>query len=72
MFEKKIAKEELETFYQSKYEYFRRVSFMAAVITAFAEITYFITDCQIFGRFAWETLIPRFSILIPVAFLVLF
>ena len=71
MFEKKIAKEELETFYQSKYEYFRRVSFMAAMITAFAEITYFITDCQIFGRFAWETVVPRFSVLLPVLLLVI-
>ncbi|MBR1623963.1 MAG: GGDEF domain-containing protein [Pseudobutyrivibrio sp.] len=30
------------------------------------EITYFVSDCQLFGRFATETLIPRLAILLPM------
>lgn len=37
------------------------------VISCLASTTYFISDCQLFGRFAWETLLPRTIILIPMA-----
>ena len=64
MITKKIAKEELLDFYQSKFDYYKVVSAYCAVIIAFSEISYFFTDCQLYGRFSWETLIPRLSVLI--------
>ena len=71
MVTKKIDKTEVDVFYQSKFDYYRRPSFVAALLTGFLETTYFISDCQIFGRFAIETLIPRFFILIPLILLII-
>ncbi len=62
----KINKDELNSFYQSKFEYFRVVSGFCAMLMGLLEMTYFISDCQIFGRFAKETLLPRFIIIIPI------
>ncbi len=72
MLKNKIARENREDFYQSKYKYFRKVSGFAAILTALSEVTYFVTDCQIFGRFAAETFIPRLSILIPLVIFIIF
>ncbi len=72
MVTKKIDKAEVDEFYQAKFDYYRRPSFVAALLTGFLETTYFISDCQIFGRFAVETLIPRFFILVPLIILMLF
>ncbi|MBO6127393.1 MAG: GGDEF domain-containing protein [Pseudobutyrivibrio sp.] len=66
MITSKIKKEELDDFYQSKFEYYRNVSGYSAMLIALLEMTYFVTDCQIFGRFAYETLVPRFFIAIPL------
>lgn len=63
MFTEEIDKED---FYQSKYEYYRHFSFWVVVVASLASITYFISDCQLFGRFAIETLLPRTIILIPM------
>ncbi|MBE5843868.1 MAG: GGDEF domain-containing protein [Butyrivibrio sp.] len=71
MVTKKIDKSEVNTFYQSKYDYYRMPSYVSALLTGFLETTYFVSDCQIFGRFAIETLIPRFFILIPLILLAL-
>lgn len=72
MITKKIAPEDLEDFYQSKFDYYKVVATYCAIIIALSEVSYFITDCQLFGRFAWETLIPRLSVLGPLAlFLIL-
>ncbi len=68
----KIPAEEREDFYKSKFKYYRKVSAIAAIITGFAEMTYFVSDCMIFGRFATETLIPRLSVIIPLLLIVLF
>ncbi|MCR4843159.1 MAG: GGDEF domain-containing protein [Eubacterium sp.] len=68
----KIDKSQLEDFYQSKFNYYRYVSFYSAVLSVLMETLYFVTDCQIFGRFATETLIPRFSVLIPMLLLIIF
>ena len=67
MITKKIKKEERNDFYQSKFDYFRKVSGFCAVLIGLLEISYFITDCQLYGRFAIETLIPRVSIVLPLA-----
>ena len=66
MITSKIRKEELDDFYQSKFDYFRRVSGYSAMLIGLLEITYFISDCQIFGRFATETVLPRVAILLPM------
>lgn len=55
-----------DDFYQSKYEYYKKFSFLVVVFSALASTTYFISDCQLFGRFAIETLIPRTIILVPM------
>ena len=60
------TKEELNDFFQSKFEYFRVVSGYSAMLIGLLEITYFVSDCQLFGRFATETLIPRLAILLPM------
>ncbi|WP_196810146.1 GGDEF domain-containing protein [Butyrivibrio sp. WCD3002] len=61
----------MNNFYQSKFDYFRRVSFLSAMLTGLLEITYFISDCQIFGRFAYETLVPRCSVILPLLLLII-
>ncbi|WP_029320465.1 GGDEF domain-containing protein [Butyrivibrio sp. AE3004] len=71
MLEKTIPKEELNSYYQSKFEYYRKLSALAAIATGILEICYFVTDCQIFGRFANETLIPRISVMIPLILFVI-
>ncbi len=36
-------------------------------------MTYFVSDCQLFGRIAWETMLPRFIILVPmIIYLILY
>lgn len=59
----KVAKQE---FYQSKFEYYRTLIKWAVVASSLASTTYWISDCQLFGRVAWETLLPRTFILIPM------
>ncbi|WP_051204648.1 GGDEF domain-containing protein [Butyrivibrio sp. VCD2006] len=71
MIQRKIPNDELNTFYQSKFEYYRKVAALAAIATGLLEVFYFISDCIIFGRFANETLIPRISIMVPILLFVL-
>ncbi|MBQ3543686.1 MAG: GGDEF domain-containing protein [Lachnospiraceae bacterium] len=63
MFTEEIDKED---FYQSKYDYYKQFSFWVIVFSSLASITYFISDCQLFDRFAIETLLPRTIIIIPM------
>lgn len=62
-----IEKNERENFYQEKFEYNKNVFRWVVILLSLSEITYFFTDCQIFGRFAYETVIPRFIVLVPLA-----
>lgn len=57
----------LQDFYQSKYDYYKQFTYYVIICAALASITYFVSDCQLFGRFARETLIPRTIILLPLA-----
>ena len=57
---------ERDSFYQAKYEYYRKFQMCVVVISCLASISYFISDCQLFGRFAYETLLSRTIILIPM------
>lgn len=52
-------------FFQSKYEYYKDFCFWVIIFSCIASISYFISDCQLFGRFATETIIPRGMSLIP-------
>lgn len=64
---------EPEKFYQSKYEYYGSFCFYAVVLSCIASMTYFVSDCQLFGRFAIETLLPRTIIIVPmIAFFLLY
>lgn len=60
-------------FYQSKYKFYRRFSFWAVIFAAIGTLSYFVSDCQLFGgRFAWETLPARLTPIIPmIAFIIL-
>ncbi len=40
-----------DKFYQSKYEYFRKFNKWVIIFSALSEIAYFVSDCEIFGRF---------------------
>ncbi len=62
-----VPKEERDEFYQSKFDYYRVYGMWVVICSAIASLTYFVSDCQLFGRFAWETLLPRSFILLPLA-----
>ncbi len=72
LFTSKIPSSERSDFYQSKFDYYKKVGFYTAILTALMETTYFVSDCQIFGYFTTETLLPRFIILLPMLLLILF
>lgn len=67
----KLKGADRKAFLESKFEYYRTYNTYAIIVSCLASITYFISDCQIFGRFAIETLIPRCFILIPLAIFVI-
>lgn len=54
-------------FYQSKYDYYKNFIRGLIIVSSLAYIAFFITDCQLFGRFSYETAFPRLFILIPLA-----
>lgn len=57
---------ERNEFLQSKFDYYRKFNTWIVIGSCLASLAYFISDCQLFQRFAWETLIPRTFILIPM------
>ena len=68
----KLKGAEKNDFLQSKFMYYRKFNFYVILVASLGSTTYFISDCQLFGRFAWETLFPRLFILIPlVIFLII-
>lgn len=67
-----LSKEQRKRFYQSKYDYYRTFNTGLITVSVIAYISFFFTDCGIFGRFAYETLLSRTVILVPfAAFLIL-
>lgn len=58
-------------FYQSKYDYYKQFNAWVIILSALASVTYFVSDCQLFGRMAWETLLPRTFILLPTLLFIL-
>lgn len=61
-----VDKKARHDFYQSKYEYYKLYSLIVIIGVCLASTTYWISDCELFERIAWETLIPRTIILIPM------
>ncbi|MGN0650747.1 MAG: GGDEF domain-containing protein [Oscillospiraceae bacterium] len=64
---KSLSKEERRKFYQSKYDYYRTFTTGLMIVSVIAYLSFFFTDCGIFGRFAYETLLSRGIILVPFA-----
>ena len=62
---KSLTKEERIKFYQSKYDYYRSFNLGLMIVSVVSYLTFFFTDCGLFGRFAYETLLPRSIILLP-------
>ena len=62
---------EIDEFYQSKYEYYKSLILWIIIISSLAEVSYFISDCQLFDRFAYETLLPRCAILLPMTLFII-
>jgi hypothetical protein len=54
---KHLSLEKREQFYQSKYEYYKDFNRILLIVSTIAYLTFFITDCGIYGRFAWETFV---------------
>ena len=62
---RQMPKEKKIDLFQTKYEYYRRfVSWMITVSTI-SYLAFFFTDCGIFGRFAYETVLARSIVLVP-------
>lgn len=62
----KLDKLQREEFCQSKYEYYQKFNTWVVIISCLSSITYFISDCQLTGGVAWNTLLPRTFILLPL------
>ncbi len=61
-----FSKEERISFFQSKYEYYRLLNTRMITISVLAYISFFVTDCSIFGHFAFETLLSRIIVIVPL------
>ncbi len=57
---------EKKSFFQSKYDYYRKFNSQAIIIATVTSLFYFVSDCQLSGRISWETLFPRTIILLPL------
>lgn len=55
-----------EDFYQSKFRFYRRFVYWVTVVAVLCMPMYFVSDCQLFGRIAWETLPARLVPFLPL------
>lgn len=62
----KIDKTEYLKINQAKYDYFHALTFWSIVISCIVETAYFVSDCQLFNRFAYETVVARFIVILPM------
>ena len=60
-----LTKEERINFFQSKYEYYKNFNSRMITVSVLAYLSFFATDCGIFGRFAYETLLSRAIVIVP-------
>ena len=63
---KNLSPDKRKAFYQSKYDYYKSFNKGLLIVSSFAYIFFFITDCSLFGRFAYETVFSRAFIIIPL------
>lgn len=56
----------MQSFWQSKYEYYKFIVLFVAIGASVASILYFLSDCYLLGGFTTVTLIPRLAILVPL------
>lgn len=61
-----IGIKDKDDFYQYKYDYYRQMNIWTVILSVYANMFYWISDCQLFGRFAYETLLPRTFMIIPL------
>lgn len=64
---KMIVKQHKAEFYQAKYEYYQKMVYYIVLAASVASFFYWFTDCMLYGRVAYETLIPRASIFLFLA-----
>lgn len=62
----KLTKEEQKNFFQSKYDYYKAFNARMIIVAILAYLSFFITDCNIFGHFAFETFVPRMIVILPL------
>ena len=63
---KHLSNDQRELFYQSKYDYYKSFNCGLLIVSTIAYLTFFFTDCGIFGRFAHETLLSRLIVVFPL------
>ncbi len=61
-----LNKEQREEFYQAQYDYYKAFNRGVMIISVVAYLSFFITDCGIFGRFAQETVFSRLIAILPL------
>ncbi|MBO5165391.1 MAG: GGDEF domain-containing protein [Lachnospiraceae bacterium] len=67
-----LSKEEQKKFFQSKYEYYKRFNIRMVTVATLAYLSFFVTDCSIFGHFSYETLLSRIIVIVPfIGYLIL-
>lgn len=57
---------EKEEFLQAKWDYFSVFTKMVVFFGSLSSILFFVSDCQLYNRIAWETLLPRLYIILPL------
>lgn len=62
---KDFSKEERISFFQSKYDYYKLFNTRMITVSVLAYLSFFVTDCSIFGHFAFETLLSRAIVIVP-------
>jgi len=69
---KGLTKESKRIFFQSKYDYYKSFHTRMITVSVLAYLSFFVTDCSIFGHFAFETLLSRAIVIVPfIIYLVL-
>lgn len=61
-----------DDFYQSKFNYYKQTCIFTVIFSVIANSLYWISDCQLFGRVAFETLIPRLFMFLPLIVYLIF
>lgn len=62
---KDLSPKEKKDFFQSKYDYYKQFNARMITVSVLAYLSFFITDCGIFGHFAFETLLSRAIVIVP-------